>query len=922
MHTDEGVDSETFVLIVSIKLTSLVGLLSIVLLCTFTMRVKNKIHLSKLFGLKLDQQSFGLAKELMATTEKLKSAEQTVIFLKRCLKENITPVTFRQPCRIPQDLPACAGIGRLQTHLAKKLIRISIRRKYQEITGLKESTKYLRETLSSDVLNQLMTEVSTDAKRMKKDALIRKFNLLRRTKRNHSQVRKVEPEEIGATQTNRERISIIGDIYVPEAAIDAFSRGPNFAIRPKFSHENLQRRTQVEVAALAYAMRWRAACTSDQHRADPDATEGTNTAHRKTEDSTDEELEQGPTNLSKQCPFKPKRIAPPRTDIATESAIKGFQRDMERIVSRARINAPQNITPAQRNSIKELASRNDITVTRSDKGGEIVIMPSEKLHSLTMEHLGDTTTYQRLVKDPTPALRLTVNKTFQYILKLRGLSPTLIKRLQTPPSTKTQQFYTLPKTHKQTLKIRPIVSGRNGIFDRLGWFLQTLLKPLLKKVDAHISSTAKLIERFKECPQSKLKEMIPISFDVISLYTNIDVEEAISTALQYTRKHDIHLYGLTTGDLNELLHLILENNIFEYTGHGFFKQIRGLAMGSRLSGTLAILAMDRFERLHIYPTIQPTLYVRYVDDAGTVVKCTAQAERMLNHLNSRHKSIKFELELPSVDGYLPILDTAIKIKPDGSLSYKLHTKKASKQITLHKDSHHPSTTKNAIVNSEIQRAIRNSSPDNMTDAIESITHKLINNGYPTGSIQRAIRNNCKNKPRRSTHRKTSKLTFQIPFVNDQFDKQVKRALQRHHIDARVVHPGPQTLLQLAKPRTKPPGCSLRSCPIPHLNCTTTFVVYEVKCLICKEIYIGSTTRALHQRAKEHLAAAKKHDESSALGVHYRIQHVTDPPQLEFRIVRLTKKDELRLRIEEAIAIKKLLPAINRRIEDTGVDFLA
>ena len=48
MHTDEGVDSETFVLIVSINLTSLVGLLNIVLLCTFTMRVKNKIHLSKL----------------------------------------------------------------------------------------------------------------------------------------------------------------------------------------------------------------------------------------------------------------------------------------------------------------------------------------------------------------------------------------------------------------------------------------------------------------------------------------------------------------------------------------------------------------------------------------------------------------------------------------------------------------------------------------------------------------------------------------------------------------------------------------------------------------------------------------------------------------------------------------------------------
>ena len=37
-------------LVVSIKLPSRVGLLSIVLICTFPMRVKNKIHLSKLFA--------------------------------------------------------------------------------------------------------------------------------------------------------------------------------------------------------------------------------------------------------------------------------------------------------------------------------------------------------------------------------------------------------------------------------------------------------------------------------------------------------------------------------------------------------------------------------------------------------------------------------------------------------------------------------------------------------------------------------------------------------------------------------------------------------------------------------------------------------------------------------------------------------
>ena len=48
-----------------------------------------------------------------------------------------------------------------------------------------------------------------------------------------------------AKQTNRERVSIIGDINVPAVAIKAFSKGPNFTIRPRFTDEDLQRRTQV-----------------------------------------------------------------------------------------------------------------------------------------------------------------------------------------------------------------------------------------------------------------------------------------------------------------------------------------------------------------------------------------------------------------------------------------------------------------------------------------------------------------------------------------------------------------------------------------------------------------------------------------------------------------------------------------------------
>ena len=64
--------------------------------------------------------------------------------------------------------------------------------------------------------------------------------------------------------------------------------------------------------------------------------------------------------------------------------------------------------------------------------------------------------------------------------------------------------------------------------------------------------------------------------------------------------------------------------------------------------------MDKFERNHIYNELEPKIYVRYVDDIGTVVKRVSQAHSMLQHMNSKHNTIRFEIELPDNDGFLPI----------------------------------------------------------------------------------------------------------------------------------------------------------------------------------------------------------------------------------------------------------------------------
>ena len=91
-------------------------------------------------------------------------------------------------------------------------------------------------------------------------------------------------------------------------------------------------------------------------------------------------------------------------------------------------------------------------------------------------------------------------------------------------------------------------------------------------------------------------------------------------------------------------------------------------MGNRLSGTLAIICMVRFEANHIFRNLTPKhiIYVRYVDDTGTLAKSKKEAENMLEYLNSKHPTIKFEMKLPDMEGYLPILDIKLKINDDRS----------------------------------------------------------------------------------------------------------------------------------------------------------------------------------------------------------------------------------------------------------------
>ena len=340
-------------------------------------------------------------------------------------------------------------------------------------------------------------------------------------------------------------------------------------------------------------------------------------------------------------------------------------------------------------------------------------------------------------------------------------------------------------------------------------------------------------------------------------------------------------------------------------------------MGNRLSGTLAILCMDRFERLYIYQELQPKpiIFVRYVDDTGTVVSSNTQAHEMLAYLNSKHQTIQFEMELPDNEGFLPILDIKIRINENGEIERKLFAKAANKGITLHFNSHHPRATKRTIISNEFQRAIRASTGQHRIAAIENTRMKLYNNGYPDSWLHphNKRRQRQKTKP-------TTQFILRMPFISDEFNRNVRRILNRHNIAARLINPRGSTILDLTKPKpTNPAKCRSKACPAPDI-CYKAAVVYLATCQLCNDSYVGMTTRQLHERAREHMTSARSHTAHSAFGDHYRHQHQNAHPSITFRIIK-HERDLLRLHIEEAMAIQELRPTLNRRNEELGTGFL-
>ncbi|XP_046406364.1 uncharacterized protein LOC124171266 [Ischnura elegans] len=374
-----------------------------------------------------------------------------------------------------------------------------------------------------------------------------------------------------------------------------------------------------------------------------------------------------------------------------------IREDVARVLRNAKPPKP-NMTAGERTALKALRENQDILILPADKGNATVLMKQVEYQKKISELLSDTI-YRKLGKNPMAK----AERETKAIIKKSSI-PLEEKRGLITSAPKPPRLYGLPKVHKEGVPLRPIVSQIDAPTYRLAKYLARTLQNHTGTTTTHVKNSAHFVEMIRY--MTIANEDIMVSFDVVSLFTNVPIAESVEIVRTLVDS------GIPK-DFPDLVNHCLRNSIFLWNGD-FYDQSDGAAMGSPLSPVVANLFMERFEAeaINTYDK-KPKKWLRYVDDTFIIwPHGTEELDRFLNHLNSWHQNIRFTMEKER-DGKLPFLDVMVRRKGDGSLAHAVYRKATHTNRYLNATSHHHPAQKASVVSSLLHRAFTVSNPDSL-----------------------------------------------------------------------------------------------------------------------------------------------------------------------------------------------------------------
>ncbi|XP_046393594.1 uncharacterized protein LOC124161325 [Ischnura elegans] len=390
-----------------------------------------------------------------------------------------------------------------------------------------------------------------------------------------------------------------------------------------------------------------------------------------------------------------------------------IREDVARVLRAAKPPKP-NTTAEKRKALKRLRENKNILVLPADKGSATVLITKEEYEQKICDILKDTT-YKKLKTDPTAK----TERSTKAIIKKSSI-PTEEQRGLLPRASKPPRLYGLPKIHKQGVPLRPIVSQIDAPTYHLAKYLAQSLQPHVGKTSSYVKNSAHFIDIIKNV--SIKKSDILVSFDVVSLFTNIPIPDAVEVVRSLTSD------GIPK-DFPELVEHCLRNSFFLWNGC-YYEQTEGAAMGSPLSPVVANLFMEKFEKEALESCEKkPKLWLRYVDDTFVIWPHGVQELQVfLRHLNSQHHGIQFTMDMEKEQS-LNFLDVLVTKKDNGGLGHAVYRKLTHTDRYLNAASHHHPSQKASLVATLVNRAYNISDDNSLSTEIKHLTSALQKNGY-------------------------------------------------------------------------------------------------------------------------------------------------------------------------------------------------
>ena len=250
-------------------------------------------------------------------------------------------------------------------------------------------------------------------------------------------------------------------------------------------------------------------------------------------------------------------------------------------------------------------------------------------------------------------------------------------------------MYLLIKVHKKNFPGRPVVDQIGDPTYNMCKVLTDILNPLDEAGESFVSNSFELKHFLKQIRINRGSRMK--SLDVKALYPSVPVEKALEVT-KVRLEEDETLKERTDWspkEIIDLLRICLETHFKTLDGR-IYTQIDGTPIGKSISGPLAGIYMDWFEKEYVYSEeceLKPTMWKRMRDDIFIIWEHGEFAfEDFKKYLNEKEPRIEFTME-DEKDNQMAFLDLHIK-RTDNALITKVYRKDTHTYRYIHWTSNH------------------------------------------------------------------------------------------------------------------------------------------------------------------------------------------------------------------------------------------